>query len=154
MSAVPPVQEPLQGASEPMDAAAASSEPDSNVILVPSSQGEEMKKSDAEQEQPKMDVDESEPKATEEIVKNAEVESVLQRITPETLEALKKRDLEIAELRSRMERLTELIENMMSSCETYGHEVLLADNELIVSLEREVELRNRTVSRTNSGNIA
>ena len=149
MSAVTPavpMSEPLQEGSEP--ATAASSEPESNVVLVPSSQGA------AEQEQPKMDVDgESEAKPTEVTAMNAELENVLQRITPETLAALKKRDLEIAELRSRMERLTELIENMMSSCETCGHEVLLADNELIVSLEREIELRNRVVP-TNSGGIA
>ena len=70
-------------------------------------------------------------------------EQVLRPITPETLTLLVARDQEIAELKRRAARMAELVEGMMDACEKFGRDVLAADNELMVLLEREVEQRNR-----------
>lgn len=70
-------------------------------------------------------------------------EQVLRPITPETLAQLVACDQEIAELKRRAVRMAELVESTMDACEKFGRDVLAADNELVVLLEREVEQRNR-----------
>ena len=70
-------------------------------------------------------------------------EQVLRPITAETLALLIARDQEIAELKRRAVRMAELVESTMDACERFGRDVLAADNELVVLLEREVEQRNR-----------
>lgn len=70
-------------------------------------------------------------------------EQVLKPITPETLELLLARDQEIIELKRRVARMAELMESTMDACEKFGRDVLAADNELMVLLEREVERRDR-----------
>ena len=77
------------------------------------------------------------------------VDDVLAPITPETLAALVARDREIAVLKQRAARMAELVESTMRACESFGRDVLLADNELIVYLEREVELRRNSARARN-----
>ena len=78
-------------------------------------------------------------------------EDVLAPITPETLAALMERDREIAVLKQRAARMAELVESSMRACEAFGRDVLLADNELIVYLEREVDLRKNGARATCCG---